>query len=217
MHIRSGVILLGLCASIWSVNSAALILHFDDIDASAGDVALESYQGFTWSNFAAYTNAPGFTGFNNGIVSPANAAYSGGESFDPTATPIVGSLTSSAPFDFSGAALGAAYYDNLTVTVEGRRAGDVLFSQNVILNTSGAQAFNFNFAGIDTLTFSGAATAATIDPFSCGVFNCTQFTVDDLRVTPIPLPGAFGLMLAAFCAATGIRVRLKSGESPAGC
>ena len=65
-----------------AVPAQATIVNFDDIDASAGDVSLDAvspYQGFTWSNFFAYTAAPGFPGFNNGIVSHPNAAYTGGD------------------------------------------------------------------------------------------------------------------------------------------
>jgi hypothetical protein len=60
-----------------AIPAFAAVVNFDDLDASARDVSLDAispYQGFTWTNFFAYTSAPGFPGFNNGILSPPNAA-----------------------------------------------------------------------------------------------------------------------------------------------
>lgn len=169
----------------WASLTSAALISFDDLDASAADLdigGVAAYQGFTWKNFFAYTVLPGFDGFNNGIVSPQNAAYSGGEFAADGVMPIVGSISAAALFDFTSAALGAGWYDGLALTVQGSRAGQTLFSQTVAVGTSGAQLFQFNFSGIDTLSFLTAATGATLDPFLCGSFNCTQFTIDDLTI-----------------------------------
>src|SRR5690348_11171994 len=85
---------------------SAAIVNFDDLDVSAGDVSLDSlssYQGFNWANFSAYTATPGFPGFDNGIISPNNAAYSGGELFGATVTPVIGKIEAASPFDFVSA------------------------------------------------------------------------------------------------------------------
>src|SRR5689334_3889973 len=90
----------------------AEVINFDDLDATAGDIQLDSispYQGFVWNSVSAYTAVPGFPGFNNGIVSPNNAGYSGGEALEG---PIIGKVSSSSPFDFMSAYLGAEWYDN---------------------------------------------------------------------------------------------------------
>src|SRR6185437_15458024 len=118
------------------------VVNFDDIDASAGDVSLDAlspYQGFSWTNFFAYTNIPGFPGFNNGIVSTPNAAYSGGEIFGATTMPIVGSVDASSPFDFVGAYVGSGYYDDMSLTVQGLLGGSLIYTRTLIVDTTGAQ------------------------------------------------------------------------------
>ncbi|SFU58564.1 PEP-CTERM sorting domain-containing protein [Nitrosospira multiformis] len=167
--------------------ASATIVNFDDLDASGGDLVLDSlnpYQGFTWTNFSAYTSIPGFPGFNNGIVSPDNAAYSGGELFGPTITPVIGKIEASDPFDFVSAYLGSGYYDNLNLTVQGWHNGSLLFMRSVILDTNAPVFVNFGFTGIDELNFFAGVTPATADPFFCGTVNCTQFTLDNLTFAP---------------------------------
>jgi hypothetical protein len=167
--------------------ASAAIVNFDDLDASGGDVVLDGlspYQGFTWTNFSAYTNTPGFPGFNNGIVSPDNAAYSGGELFGATVTPVIGKIEAANSFDFVSVYLGSGYYDDLSITVQGRLNGALLFTRTLTLDTAAPLFVNFGFTGIDELDFFAAATASTTDPFQCGTVNCTQFTVDDLTFAP---------------------------------
>jgi hypothetical protein len=193
-------------------------INFDDVNAAAGDVVLNGlnpYHGFTWTNFSVYTTTPGFPGFNNGIVSPANAAYSGGEVFGATVTPVVGEIQSASPFNFVSAYVGAGYYDNLSLTVQGLLGGSLLFTRTVTVNTTGAQLTSFGFTGINELDFFASKTPQTTDPFLCGDFNCTQFTLDDLTFapasTPVPLPSSFGLLALALAlvAAQGTRRRTR--------
>jgi hypothetical protein len=158
------------------------------------------YHGFTWNSFSAYTAFPGFPGFNNSIVSAPNAAYSGGEIAGPSSTfPIVGSITSAIPFDFVSAWLGAGYYDNLQVTVDGYFGGSLQFTQTVTVDTAAPQFFSFAFTGIDELNFSSGTTGSTTDPFGCGTFNCTQFTLDNATfdapwASSVPEPSSFVLL-----------------------
>ncbi len=152
-------------------------INFDDIDASAGDVILGRYAGYSFTNFSAYTTVPGFPGFNNGIVSGPNAAYSSDSG-------SITSATSVPTFDFTGGSFGSGYYDGLTVTVQGLLGGVLYDSQTITVNTEGAQAFAFDFIGIDTLQFTTGTTAATIDPYYCGAVGCSYFTLDDAVLTP---------------------------------
>jgi hypothetical protein len=106
-----------LCALLPEISSASVV-SFDGIDAHAADVDLQTlspFEGLSWTNTFAYTNTAGFPGFNNGIVSQTNAAYSGGEIFGASANPVVGRISSEQSFDFQSAFLGAGYYNNLTL------------------------------------------------------------------------------------------------------
>lgn len=202
--ILTTLLILGLAPS-----AQATVINFDDLDASV-DLPLDSispYAGMSWSNFSAYTSFPGFDGFNNGIVSPDNAAYSGGQVFGTAVVPVVGSIVSATAFDFTSAYLGAGYYDDLVVTVRGLRGGSVIYSQDVVVGTGGAALFNFAFANIDALEFVASTGANTSDPFGCGDFNCTQFTIDDITVAAatiteppggtVPEPSTLALLAAS--------------------
>lgn len=118
-----------------SLPAVADTFGFDDIDASTGDVILTSYQGYSFTNFSAFTSVPGFPGFNAGIVSGPNAAYSSD----------VGSISSATPVDFTAADLGSGYYDGLQLTIGGLRGGTLYYTKTVTVNTIGAQAFSFAF------------------------------------------------------------------------
>lgn len=217
----STIVLVLVCATSLSAlrptSAHAGTITFDDVDASAGDVDISSlnpYQGYSWTNFYITTSTPGFPGFNNGIVSGPNAAYSGGQTYSGGAiVPVVGSLQSTAGlFDFTSADLGSGYYDGLNLTVEGSKSGAVLFDQTVTLGTTGAQLFNFDYTGIDTLSFFASTSASTTDPYQCGSFNCTQFTVDNLTVAPatsVPTPGTVPLILSGLGALALRARRLK--------
>ena len=193
--------------------AAASVVNFDDIDASAGDVILDSlspYQGFDWANFSAYTNTPDFTGFNNGIVSSPNAAYTSGDSLG---SPIVSTISSTSAFDFVSAYLGAGWYDGLDVTVEGFDGATKDFSKTVTVDTSGAQLFSFNFDGIDELKIFSTVTGTTTDAYGCGASGCSQVTLDDLTFTPssgppppaVPEPSMAGIAGLGFLALAAFR------------
>ena len=182
-------------------SAAATVINFDDIDASGGNVILDTlspYQGFNWTDFTVYANTPGFPGFNNGIVSSPNAAFTSGDS---NGSPITSTITASSPFNFVSAYLGAGWLDGLSVTVNGLDKGVPEFSQTVSVSTSGAELFNFNFTGIDEVDIFSTITGSTTDPFSCGFVGCTQVTLDDLTFAPasgpppstVPEPAMIGL------------------------
>ena len=195
-----------------TAHAVADTINFDDLNAAAGDIILDAispYDGFKWTNFSVYTTVPGFPGFNNGIFSPSNAAYSGGETFNNTLVPVVGKIQSDTLFDFNSAYLGAGYYNNLNVTVQGLLSGTVRFSQTVTVNTTGAQLFQFMFQGVSEVDVFASKTAMTTDPYACGSFNCTQFTLDDVSVIPstsvAPEPSTIALFSVAALVLCAIR------------
>ena len=192
--------------------AAATVINFDDIDASGADVILDTlspYQGLDWTNFSVYTSTPGFLGFNNGIVSSPNAAYTSGDS---GGSPIISTISSTSAFDFVSAYLGSGWYDGLEVTVEGFDGATEDFSKTVTVNTSGAQLFTFNFDGIDSLEIFSTVTGSTTDPYGCGASGCSNVTLDDLTFTPssgpppaVPEPSMAGVAGLGFLALAAFR------------
>ncbi len=197
----------------WSITSAAeaLTIHFDDLDASAGDIDLSgsAYQGYNWTNFSAYYSLSGFDGLNHGIVSADIAAYGGGETSESDhSKPLISTLSANSPFDLTNAYFNAVYYDNLDVIVEGLLDNRVLFSKSLTVSTTSALLVNFDFNGINRLNFWSVQTESTINPFGCRGFKCTQFTIDSLNIqdassnatTPEPpllILLCFGMVLTA--------------------
>ena len=181
------VVILAVFLCSLAKETYATPITFDDIDASFGDVSLDGispYQELTWTNFYVYTAFAGFDGFNNGVVSGTNGAYSGGETFGSGIAPVVGTITSDSLFNLESLYLGSGYYDGLQVTIEGKRAGSTIASTTVNVDTTGAVFTNLNFLGLNEIDIYAVATASTTDPYFCGSFNCTQFTIDDLTLSP---------------------------------
>jgi hypothetical protein len=212
--------ILAVALALTSCRLSAEVIDFDDIDASAGDVILDTlspYQGFTWTNFSVYTSTPGFPGFNNGIVSAPNAAYTSGDSLG---SPIVSTITAPSPFNFVSGYFGSGWYDGLSVTLNGLYNGAQEFTQTITVDTEGAQLFTFNFTGIDELDIFSTVTGATSDPYGCGAAGCSQVTLDNLTLTPgnspptsVPEPETLaltGLGILAFAAFRRLRPTRKS-------
>ena len=171
------------CALLLNAPALADTITFDDIDASAGDVILDNlnpYHGFVFTNFSVYTSVPGFPGYNNGIVSGPNGAYTAGDALSP----IVSTITAATPFDFTSAYLGSGWYDGLGVTLIGLSGGVQVYDQSVKVNTTGAQPFSFAFDGITELDIYSTVSAATTDPYGCGASGCSQITLDNVTLTP---------------------------------
>ena len=186
----------GLFAAI-AANAATI--NFDDIDASAGDVILTSYQGYNWTNISVYTNTPGFPGYNNGIVSAPNGAYTAGDAFG---SPIISTITSSSPFNFISGYFGSGWYDGMSVTFKGLYNGAQDFSQTFTVNTASPQLFTLHFTNITELDIYSTITGSSTDPYGCGASGCSQVTLDDLTLTsgtapPASSPEPMSLLLTA--------------------
>src|SRR3569623_290090 len=137
---------------------------------------------------------------------PSIAVFSGGEIIDTTVTPIVATLQSAGRFDLVSADIGAGWYDNLAVKVEGLRGGSTVFSQIFLVDTVLAQSFALNFTDIDTVNFSARALNESTDPYQCGRINCTQFTVDNIVIAELGEPTDLALF-AVGGLALGLRRR----------
>jgi hypothetical protein len=134
-----------------AISTQAAVITFDDLPATEADAIPDGYNGFTWgesffSNVSYINkNTEPNSGYEHGVVSGDYAAFNflGSTSLIKTS----GGET----FDFNGASFTSAWKDNTNLMVTGLLNNAVLFTQTVIINTSAAQWFDFNFAGINAL------------------------------------------------------------------
>jgi len=169
---------LGLSAA---TNTQAAVITFDDLPATELDAIPDGYHGFNWGashmlnvNYFHKDLLPD-TGFENGVVSGDYAAFN----FLATTSTITGDL-----FDFNGAYLTAGWNDGLNIEVTGFLNNALLFTQTVVVNTSAAQWFNFNFLGINSLSLR-AWGGVPIDPMNIGeMFVMDNFTINEPTAVP---------------------------------
>lgn len=174
---------LGIAAS-----ANATVITFDDLPETDAAPIDNGYAGFDWSWFG-YANKsvlPG-SGYDTGVVSGDYAAYN---DFAATSS-LSGDL-----FNFNGAFLTGAWNDGLNIEVKGFSAGIELYASTVIVNTSSAQWFDFNFFGIDSLSFRsfGGEKNALLDGEG-EHFVMDNFTFNESAA--VPEPSAVILMLLA--------------------
>lgn len=162
------VSLLGICTS-----ANAAVLGFDDIstfpDSTDVDVS-DGYGGLNWDNFYVLHESchPG-SGYDYGTVSESCVAYNAFG--DPAWT------TSDATFDFNGAYLTSAWYDQ-NLQVLGYLGGELKYDVTVPIVTTGPTWYDFNFTGIDALKFISTNYQFVMDNFT---YNQTA---------TVPAPGA---------------------------
>lgn len=191
---------LGLCSA-----TQATVINFDDLPAADADIIQEGYGGFNWGdNFmtsVAYIHKntlPG-TGFATGVVSGNYAAFN---NFATTST-ITGEL-----FDFNGAYLTAAWNEGLQIEVTGFLNNLSLFSKTVTVGTQQAQWFDFDFTGINQLSFRSWG-GTPHNPNEGGEhFVMDNFTINES--TPVPDSSSLALLLLGVA---GILVGRKSKKA----
>jgi len=158
------------------------LLTFDDIPASGGlgpnPIVPNGYGGLNWNNFAVIDGLevdPSY-GYYRGVVSSPNVA------FNLFGNPASISA-SSGLFDLDSAYLTSALSSVPTqhIQVEGFRGATMLYDISYTVNNSGPTLINFDYLGINSVTFTSGAQ---------------QFAIDNLTVT-IPEPGACALVAVA--------------------
>jgi hypothetical protein len=176
----------------------ATTLTFDNLSGFEDLSTVSPYNGFNFTNFLAWSG--GTTGnYPNGVVSSPNFIFSGGQINPSSPTDIVGTIAAnSGTFTFNSAYMTYAWLPGLQVDVVGLNGATVVDSQIITLSNAAATQFVFNWANLTSLTFTGVPGTGTSDPFSCGSFNCTQFTIDNFSVSTVPEPSAWAMMLLGF-------------------
>lgn len=182
--LKTTVLSLGL--SMASMSNATVIT-FDDLPHSTNIGS--HYAGLNWTNLYTQQGSLSSGGYANAVVSGQNATFN---AWGDDALLVSGGL-----FDFNGAYFTAAWNDGLNIKVTGSKNGLELYSQTVIVDTSGPTWFDFNFFGVDALrfdSFGGIANAA----FS-GIGNGEHFSMDNFTYDEVvqSVPESSSLMLLA--------------------
>lgn len=167
----------------------------DGVDVPSG------YAGLTWSNFTIMDPASFFTpsGFQNGVVSPANTAY------NPFGDPA--SFGSATPFALQSAYFTAVWNDGLTLRVVGSLAGATVFSQSHVLSTTGPLFIDFGGVSVDAVLLepSGGTPAGY-------AVDGTLFSMDDLTIVAaatVPEPGTIALVLTGLAGVGAVSARRR--------
>ena len=125
----------------------AVVLSFDDIEEIQEFGAIENgYGGLNWVNFGYVNHVfhPG-SGYENGLVSGEYTAFN----WYAKPAEVTGEL-----FDFDGTYLSAAWNNGLNILVEGFLEGVLKYSQDVVVNPSESNWFDFDYTEIDRLRFT---------------------------------------------------------------
>lgn len=196
-NIRAGAAALLLSVGSTSL-AAAATLTFDDLGTFVDLATVSPYNGFNFTNFTSFSN-PSAGNFGNGVVSQPNLIFSGGQIAGDTSTDIVGTLSAaSGTFTFNSVYMTYGWLPGLQVLVNGFDGAVLEDSMVVTLDQAAAKLVNFDWTGLTSVTFQGIPGTNTSDPFGCGTFNCTQFTLDDLTVNnpvgAVPEPGTLALL-----------------------
>jgi len=181
-------VLIGVCALVLSVN--ATVITFDDVSATLGYAPINNgYAGLNWDNFYVINRAdwPG-SGYDNGTVSGDYTAFNG---FGAGAT------ISDGTFNFDGAYLTSAWNSGNQITVNGFSGGVQEYSKTVTVNTQGPTWFDFNFTGIDALTFNSSSAQFAMD----------NFTINSRSVPEPGMLSMFFVGLLSFAGFVAVRKR----------
>lgn len=173
-----------------AISTQAAVITFDDLPATELDAVPDGYQGFNWGashmvnvNYFHKDLLPD-TGFENGVVSGDYAAFN----FLATTSTITGDQ-----FDFNGAYLTAGWNDGLNIEVIGFLNNALLFTQTVVVNTSAAQWFDFNFVGINSLSLRVWGGTSIDGTAGNDFFVMDNFTINE--PSAVPEPSSLALLL----------------------
>ncbi len=186
---------------VFSGVAQAVVVTFDDLPANSGYIH-DGYHGLNWDNFG-YLNSsqrPDDHGYKNGTVSGDSVAFNAWAN---------ASSTNGSLFDFNGAYLTGAWRDGLVIQVEGFVNNVLTYVETVVVDSTSATWFDFDFFGIDSLTFSSSGGIEVPGLSGSGAhFAMDNFTFNE--VAAVPLPAAVWLFGAGFCMIAGLRRRKQA-------
>jgi hypothetical protein len=187
-----------LCISIAflgaiAAGSANELLTFDDIPTGGGNPPIPNgYGGLNWYNFGVLDglSVPPSYGYYTGLVSAPNVAFN----FYGSPASI---SVSSGLFDLDSAYLTSALNSQPTqyIQVQGYSGTTMRYNNTYLVNNTGPTFINFDYLGINSVTFTSGAQ---------------EFAMDNLTVT-VPEPNACAFMLMAMVLG-GFCAKLKCGR-----
>ena len=190
-----------------ALGNAQGVLTFDslpsgDYRGGPGYAAVPNgYGGLNWNNFGVVNGAEmspsnGYAsvlGYYSGVVSPNNVAFN--EYGDPASITVSGGL-----FDLDSAYLTSAIdsVPLLDIQVQGFVGATMLYNNTYTVNNSGSTLINFDYSGIDSVTFTSGEE---------------QFAMDNLTVF-VPEPKSLNLILLIIPFAVMNLLRRRPNKSP---
>jgi len=163
----------------------ALLLTFEDTGASHATPVPNGYGGLDWSALFLHDSNPAGTGYDVGRVSGDYALYSPGA--------VTGEISSATTFDFTSAYLTAAWNIGLNITVAGYNDSDLLYTQTVVVHSTGPTNFIFDYLDVNRVTFTPFGGVDDGGHPGSG----EHFVLDDIVInesTPVPEPATFVLL-----------------------
>jgi len=172
--------------------AAATTITFDEANLTNGTspAVANGYQGLNWNNIAlldAVTyGAQGTNGYTTNLISQRNVAW--------VYSQTIGSFSAATPFTLNDAYFGAAWNDNMTVTVRGLTNNVQAFMTSFIVNTTAPTHQVFDWSGLTSVTIqaSGGVDAGTFG-------NGNHIVLDNLTInSAVPEPATWAMMLVGF-------------------
>ena len=179
-------------------------VNFDSFSDALGALPA-GYEGFDWSARGYYhldSEWPG-SGYDYGTVSGSYAF------FNALGLGVTITKADNSIFDFNSAYLTAALNVGLNIELIGYLDSAETYSETVVVGTSEATLFNFDFLGIDTLYIH---SWGGIPYYSSGA-SSTQFVMDDFTYTDassVPEPSSIVLLLAGFAGLAGFGLKRRN-------
>ncbi|CAF4086139.1 unnamed protein product [Adineta steineri] len=167
----------GIVRSDYNCSTTNILITFDDLPAVPdGAWVPNNYFDLTWSNvgyiFVPYLNS--LAANHTALSSELYVAFNSG------GNPMTISSPTASTFSIYSFSAVAFWYDNLTLSMAGKRNGTTIYQQTVTLQTTISSFIVLNWAYIDTINFN--TSGGIVNPMFAKQANGTHISMDNLCV-----------------------------------